>query len=189
MKRYLKSEGIVEEEIKIPANLYLWATMNSADQGVFPMDTAFKRRWSFEYIGIDDGEEEIKNKTFTIKGQTIYWNDLRKAINHALVTAHINEDKLLGPFFVSPNEMNDNEKFIKAVKYKVLMYLFEDAARQWRSQIFSIETTQFSMILEKFKEDGIAVFADSIVKEYNEKHPVTTTQTAEEPRKRNPIDE
>jgi hypothetical protein len=179
MKRYLKTEGIEEEQVKIPANLYLWATMNSADQGVFPMDTAFKRRWSFEYIGIDDGEEEIKNKTFTIKGQTIYWNDLRKAINHALVTAHINEDKLLGPFFVSPNEMNDNEKFIKAVKYKVLMYLFEDAARQWRSQIFSIETTQFSMILKKFEEKGIEVFADRIVKEYNDKHPVTTTQTAE----------
>ena len=57
MRTYLAEElGVDEsavETIKIPNNMFIWATMNSADQGVFPMDTAFKRRWDFEYLGID----------------------------------------------------------------------------------------------------------------------------------------
>ena len=48
------------KRIRIPNNMFIWATMNSADQGVFPMDTAFKRRWNFEYLGIDENEEKIK---------------------------------------------------------------------------------------------------------------------------------
>ena len=44
-------------EMRIPENMYIWATMNSADQGVFPMDTAFKRRWEFEYLSVNDTKQ------------------------------------------------------------------------------------------------------------------------------------
>lgn len=54
------------DEIKIPDNMYIWSTMNSADQGVFPMDTAFKRRWNFEYIGINNKDEKI-NGTYLVQ--------------------------------------------------------------------------------------------------------------------------
>ena len=47
--------------MRIPSNMYIWATMNSADQGVFPMDTAFKRRWEFEYISVND-EKQVDAK-------------------------------------------------------------------------------------------------------------------------------
>lgn len=47
------------QKIRIPNNMFIWSTMNSADQGVFPMDTAFKRRWNFEYLGINENEEKI----------------------------------------------------------------------------------------------------------------------------------
>jgi len=65
IKAYLAKElgGKPEQydEIKIPDNMYIWSTMNSADQGVFPMDTAFKRRWNFEYIGINNKDEKIND--------------------------------------------------------------------------------------------------------------------------------
>jgi hypothetical protein len=61
--------------------------MNSADQGVYPMDTAFKRRWEFKYLGIDSNDEDIQGK-FVVVGkkekQRIEWNELRKAINDFL---------------------------------------------------------------------------------------------------------
>lgn len=85
--------------IRIPPNMYIWATMNSADQGVFPMDTAFKRRWDFEYVDINEGKDKV-NKD---------WNNLREKINRLLVAAGVNEDKCLGPWFYIPNK-KDLEK-------------------------------------------------------------------------------
>lgn len=78
--------------------------MNSADQGVFPMDTAFKRRWNFEYLGINENEEEIQGiGKIMLPGsdEPIEWNMLRKAINDKMSSSDfkINEDKLMGPFF------------------------------------------------------------------------------------------
>ena len=66
---YIKANifGFNEIEIKIPSNLYIWATMNNGDQGIQPMDTAFKRRWNFEYIGIDDNEQMIVDWELNIK--------------------------------------------------------------------------------------------------------------------------
>ena len=66
MKKYLADELDGDpsefEKICIPDNMFIWATMNSADQGVFPMDTAFKRRWDFTYLGIDDSENDLVGK-------------------------------------------------------------------------------------------------------------------------------
>ena len=108
--------------LKLPNNFYIWATMNSADQGVMPMDAAFKRRWDFEYLGIDDGEfneDGTENETFKsyvlpipsaydskTRKVTAYkpvsWNKIRHAINDKLNDiSGVNEDKLLGPYFIS----------------------------------------------------------------------------------------
>lgn len=119
--------------------MFIWATMNSADQGVFPMDTAFKRRWDFTYLGIDDSEAGIVGKK-VILGQGDYrrvveWNALRKAINNELLTYKVNEDKLMGPYFISKKnlpegEMIDPAVFTRIFKNKVIMYLFDDAANR-----------------------------------------------------------
>ena len=105
------------------------------------MDSAFKRRWSFEYIGIDENEEKIKGNEYGIielptkeldsENNRIYkkyvWNDVRKAINNELKNSRINEDKLLGPFFLSEKELIESrENFDNIFKSKVLMYLYED---------------------------------------------------------------
>ena len=54
----MNDEEINLEKLRIPNNMLIWATMNSADQGVFPIDTAFKRRWDFEYLSLDNNEKE-----------------------------------------------------------------------------------------------------------------------------------
>lgn len=117
--------------IVIPPNMSILATMNSADQGVFPLDTAFKRRWDFRYVGIDDGANAID----------AVWDGYRRRLNDLLLDkTHVNEDKLIGPFFIRCSIPSGAkrlpEQFSETFKYKVLMYLFEDAARYKRKEIF-----------------------------------------------------
>lgn len=158
------------EKIWIPENMYLWATMNSADQGVFPMDTAFKRRWDFEYIGVDDNEPTDTIYHIGRDKTKINWNNLRKAINKELLSYNINEDKLLGSHFI-PDKLDD-EKFNKIFKNKILMYLFEDVGRAKRSIIFSNvekdENILYSEICDKFEKDGLGVFNENIQNRYED---------------------
>ncbi len=160
-------------QLRFPNNMFIWATMNSADQGVFPLDTAFKRRWDFEYIDIDNREEKIKGKAFDLVGKKIEWNSLRKAINNYLARQNINEDKLMGAFFIEILKKQDseetigNERFKQLFKNKVLMYLFEDAARHLRPSLFAgcPNTYRYSEICREFDNIGIKIFNDEIVKE------------------------
>lgn len=157
-KKDQKGNEIEEWEfcnLRIPANMYIWATMNSADQGVFPMDTAFKRRWEFEYIGIDEGEGDCKN--WTIEGSDYKWNDVRKFINALLASHGVNEDKLMGPFFVkAQNDVVSK----KAFKSKVLMYLWEDAARMCRRQMFGKDILTYSVLCECWDKSGVGAFKE-----------------------------
>lgn len=173
IRKYLKSEGIDQTELSIPQNMYIWATMNSADQGVFPMDTAFKRRWNFEYIGIDEEESGVATYKIPLnKTTSVNWNSLRKAINNKLIDLGVNEDKLLGPYFISENDLKnaddslkkDDEKskkaredFINLSKSKVIMYLFEDAAKM-KKEFFNCGKYIYSEICKELDENGLEVF-------------------------------
>lgn len=175
-KHWVNMLGENFDKIIIPANMFIWATMNSADQGVFPMDTAFKRRWDFNYLGINDGVKIIENLKFELYGKKFLWNDLRTAINKKLLSYGINEDKLIGPFFAF-NEFIDDEfipedKFKYIFKNKIIMYLFEDAARSRRDKLFSgIENNEniiYSDICNNFdnEEIGLKIFNKSITSEF-----------------------
>lgn len=165
------------KKIRFPNNFYIWATMNSADQGVFPMDTAFKRRWEFEYIGIDENEDKVKDYEIPISTtKKVNWNDLRKAINNKLITLGINEDKLLGPFFLSKtvldSALDKGMDFVKLFESKVLMYLFEDAAKMKAKQLFNIDERKFiySEVCKKFELEGLKVFKfneEDVVEEHD----------------------
>lgn len=146
--------------IKIPANMYIWATMNSADQGVFPMDTAFKRRWDFEYMDINNNESVIDYAWVSL-GQTdleVRWNQVRKGINRLLRNAKINEDKWLGPFFIKESSLADDDTFNRAFKDKVLLYLYEDAAKTKRSAIFEDSSKTYSELCADFDANGLDIF-------------------------------
>lgn len=183
IKKYLAGElgGNPDDysEIRLPDNMFIWATMNSADQGVFPMDTAFKRRWDFTYLCIDDSEAGIVGKKVVL-GQGDYrriveWNALRKAINNELLTYKVNEDKLMGPYFISKKnlpegEMIDPAVFTRIFKNKVIMYLFDDAAKQKRITLFGgcdeKAKNQYSKICREFDAKGVYIFCEGISSQF-----------------------
>ena len=168
--------------LKLPNNFYIWATMNSADQGVFPMDTAFKRRWEFEYIDIDENADKLVYKdkmpilipipskdgkldAEKIKYNLYEWNAVREKINEKLsAISSVNEDKLLGPFFFILDKLrtakDEPQKFIELFKSKVLMYLFEDVVKISPTKLFVNcgDHPRYSTICSKFNEIGCDIF-------------------------------
>ena len=187
IRRYLAKElgGNADnyKKIRIPNNMFIWATMNSADQGVFPMDIAFKRRWNFEYLGINENEEKIKGiGKIVLPGsdEPIEWNTLRKAINDKMSSSDfkINEDKLMGPFFLSKKVITSNEngmiididRFIDAFKSKVIMYLYEDAVKQGKHRFFEgCDSSKYSSVCEAFDENGTAIFGPTFRETFYDK--------------------
>ena len=171
-KLYLESYGIKETEISIPSNMYIWATMNSADQGVLPMDAAFKRRWDFEYIDINENENWNYKIPVPVDGK-VKWNVLRKAINDKLKKIPgVNEDKLLGPYFISKSKLDSIQDatpekeaaFIETFMSKVLMYLYEDVCKMRPTALFDVQLEDgqtkphYSDICKAYTENGIAIF-------------------------------
>jgi len=174
LRQYLASEGITDNEtISLPTNMYIWTTMNSADQGVFPMDTAFRRRWDCEYLGIDTNEGKISDKVFKVGNKRYLWNDFRKAINSKLLDFKVNEDKLLGPFYVKPECFNNPDVAADVIKDKVLMYLYEDAGRPFRNNGFfsgcgTNDGITYSAIRDAFDKKGGEIFGvNSLEKDSN----------------------
>lgn len=180
IRRYLlETEGWDDEfcmELRMPDNMFIWATMNSADQGVFPMDTAFKRRWNFEYLGINDVSYKLSEYWVTLgsgaDARKVEWHGLRMAINNWMANHRINEDKQIGLYFISrlpenvKSEQERTNQFNKLFTNKIIMYLFEDAAKQWRDSLFSSRCTnknRYSEICENFRTIGIYIFNDEIV--------------------------
>ena len=174
-------EEIKEEGLYIPDNLYIWATMNSADEGVLPLDTAFKRRWKFEYISLNKNEKEFEKQRENIKlivGQNktynLEWNTFRKIVNNKLQEHNITEDRLISPFFISPDDFTisisedtyalDKNIFVE----KVLMYIFDDLLRHYpriKKEIFKDDMKTFSKIYEALSNDKFEL--DSYYKKLN----------------------
>ncbi len=154
----------------LPNNLYIWATMNSADQGVMPMDTAFRRRWEFIYLGINDAadtnKEDFANYRFKINStETVKWDEFRRELNKKLSSLNIPEDKLIGPYFISKSilEGTDLERLTETIKSKVLMYLYEDAAKAFRSSLFAEgKYSTYSSVCKYFDENALSLFKGNI---------------------------
>ncbi len=157
-------ERIEKEGLYLPNNLYIWATMNSADDGVQSLDTAFKRRWRFNYISLNANKGQFGNgETFIIgqyKDREILWNNFRTVLNDTL-KVNITEDRLIAPFFISPNDFEEIDTSIKKIdknilSEKVLMYIFDDLLRHYpklRKEIFHNDVKTFSDIHEKVAEN------------------------------------
>ena len=160
----------------LPNNLYIWATMNSADQGVMPMDTAFRRRWEFKYLGINDAadanKEDFTNYKFKINStETVKWDEFRRELNKKLSSLNIPEDKLIGPYFISKSilEGTDLDRLTETIKNKVLMYLYEDAAKAFRSSLFAEgKYSTYSEVCNYFDENALSLFKGNLEVETEE---------------------
>ena len=108
------------EVLLLPNNLYIWATMNTSDQSLFPIDSAFKRRWDWYYVPISNAE---KNWTIEVNGAKYDWWNFLQAINDRVYDATYSEDKKLGYFFCKADDgIISFSKFVS----KVIFYLWND---------------------------------------------------------------
>lgn len=150
--------------IYIPANLIINATMNSSDQGVYPLDSAFKRRWSFKYMPIDF--QSSPKGSVTLDRRQLTWDILAKSINEILSSeyAHIDEDRFIGPWFLNKDEVHSD--FSKAIESKLFTYLWNDVLRhQQRDKIFNDQNINtFSDLIKVFNRqlsgENIDIFSD-----------------------------
>ena len=143
----------------LPSNLFIWATMNTSDQSLFPIDSAFKRRWDWRYIPIAQGKnEDGTEKKWEIEGQgeNSWWTFIQ-GINEVIdVTTH-SEDKKLGFFFCKAQDgVVKKETFVN----KVVFYLWNDVFKVYgfKSVIFDMkgkdDKTEKITFKSFYNEDG-----------------------------------
>ena len=109
----------------LPSNLYIWATMNTSDQSLFPIDSAFKRRWEWRYVRIDNAHKDWKIEA---NGKKYDWWDFLEKINAIVGETTSSEDKKLGYFFCkTPNGIISSETFVS----KVIFYLWNDVFKDY----------------------------------------------------------
>ena len=123
LRKYLKKEGLESNKLVLPENLHILATMNTSDQSLFPMDSAFKRRWAMEYVPIKLDQEVAKKFTFKVKGRVYMWVDFLGKINQLIRKATDSEDKQMGEFFIKDHVSEDD------FKNKVMFYIWNDVCK------------------------------------------------------------
>lgn len=148
----------------LPPNLYIWATMNTSDQSLFPIDSAFKRRWAWDYVKITDGK-----KSWTIQGAdySCDWWKFIQEINKKIATATSSDDKKLGYYFCKAKNNTtciDEKLFVS----KVIFYLWNDVFKDNDNSIFKVTESSGEPSFDDFYQDknGEIVPNSSAVKQF-----------------------
>ncbi len=117
-------DGIKGGNLRLPANLHILATMNTSDQSLFPMDSAFKRRWDWEYVPIDYSDNVDSGQfTISIGDKKYLWVDFLQKVNVRILSATDSEDKQMGNFFIKHSVEE------KEFKSKVMFYLWHEVCK------------------------------------------------------------
>ena len=133
----------------LPPNLYIWATMNTSDQSLFPIDSAFKRRWAWDYVKITDGK-----KGWTIQGAdySCDWWKFIQEINKKIATATSSDDKKLGYYFCKAKNNTtciDEKLFVS----KVIFYLWNDVFKDNDNSIFKVTESSGEPSFDDFYQE------------------------------------
>ncbi|MBQ9675044.1 MAG: AAA family ATPase [Bacteroidaceae bacterium] len=163
------ADGIKDGKLCLPANLSILATMNTSDQSLFPMDSAFKRRWEWKYIKIADAHKDWKIET---NGED--WYGFICQINRIISNMTSSADKQLGYFFCQANE--DGKITTETFVSKVIFYLWNDVFKDYGfedANLFKYKTLEGDKEVEKdltfpdfYDEDGN--IAPDVVKQFIE---------------------
>jgi len=152
--------GDKTQEVIIPKNLTILATMNTADQNVFTLDTAFKRRWVMRSIKNDVAACDHANEC--IAGTNVTWYSFAKKINDTIIDVSdgnlSSEDNRLGAYFVKSEDLKSRKVFGE----KVLMYLWNDAFKYDRDTVFNSEYKTLEDLLSAFETKGFSVFNSNL---------------------------
>ena len=114
------------EALVLPCNLYIWATMNTSDQSLFPIDSAFKRRWDWQYVPISDAGLDYAIK---VRSRRYSWWSFLQKVNAEVYKATFSEDKQLGYFFCKANKSHDID--VDTFVGKVVFYLWNDVFKDY----------------------------------------------------------
>ena len=158
--------AIFHANIKLPSNFSIYASMNSADQGVYPLDTAFRRRWEQEYIPIDwnQGSKSTLNIVKADKSiAEVSWRVLGKAINDEL-EEHYAEDRLLGHWWINNRDIQNSNQLVPS---KLLNYLWDDLLRHdedMKKKIFKSNIKRFGQLMQLNNADSQQqIFSDDFL--------------------------
>lgn len=152
-------DGIKDGKLRLPKNLYIWATMNTSDQSLFPIDSAFKRRWNWEYIKIKNHPEE--NYKIVIEDEEIDWYTFIQKINEIIASMTSSADKQLGYFFCKAN--SEGKIDAKTFVGKVIFYLWNDVFKDYGFE----DPTLFRYIDEEDGKEKDLTFPDFYDKDGN----------------------
>lgn len=171
--------GQASKKIKLPSNLFIFATMNTSDQNVFTLDTAFQRRWNMRMVENNVFKSKIAKKH--ILDTSIEWAKFADTINSLIITKNVgmtsSEDKRLGAYFVTERDLkfyttDDNITQEEAddrnhnFPEKVLKYLWDDAFKFTRDEVFKSDYDSLEKLIKVFEtaqgDKRFNVFADDI---------------------------
>ena len=153
------------DDIRLPANLLIRGTVNTNDQNVFVMDTAFKRRFEWEYVSTDpvtgaNGEFLNNPEIEYERGSRLSWCDFYQAVNDYITREmELGEDKQIGQFFIKFADQDYSERNQTLIQNKLLQYLWEDVDKaSFNARLFSSSIKNFSTLYKMF-ESGERVFS------------------------------
>lgn len=176
---WLKENGIGDGKLRLPPNLNILATMNTSDQSLFPMDSAFKRRFDWEYVPISFTDEEGNEKEAAkyeidipdANGKNYLWKNFVEAVNKKILDLTESEDKQLGEFFIKPDSGNviSKERFLG----KVMFYLWNEVCKDEHKNgsFFRVkndgkeEYFTFQDLYKKEKSGYLKQFMDELLKD------------------------
>lgn len=143
-------------ELSLPSNLYIFATMNTSDQSLFPIDSAFKRRWDWEYEPIKYKNTDWK---IDVDGTMYSWVKFQEEVNARILKDSGSEDKMMGDYFVNPHTGIISKKLFLN---KVLFYLWNDVCKDGDADIFPTDNDfSFSKL---YDSDNTQVIKDMMAR-------------------------